>query len=265
MLNRILLSAPKLRFDKGWNTLGAVKHPKDQRNVSELVTTIEYLSHKAGLRQPIDLKNIDPKHLPLFADTLEIATTKMMNLKDINLNKKLPDGKTLLENLLDKMAKASKNRHKAMDFTYDVINNSDIVASKRFLEELSKSDVLDISKSSEKFQAARAMVPDIAESTLKPPYLFNKSLDNFMFFIKTLVSPKSKIDKVEMIKGFGDTVNKAFTKDKSIDVVKFVTSDAPQQKVAENIKVLEQLAPLWEKQNSNVDITDFVLKNTNLQ
>ena len=257
MLNKITTFIP--RFNKGFEAMGAVKRPKDTRNLGELVSTIQHFS--SGVKEMPDIKKINPRHLGLFADTLELAQRHEMMNGNINFNAKFSNGKTILEQLLQKMAAASKNNHKGLDFASDVINNTDTIVSKRFLAELSASDVLEKAETSGKFEAARALIPDIAKSTLKPPYFVNNSLDDFMLFIKILTSPNAKTDKVALLKNFADTVSKSFKTNKQIDVAKFVNSNAPLERTAENIKTLEQLAPI----EKNLDVTDFVLNNVNLK
>ena len=237
MLNKITTFIP--RFNKGFEAMGAVKRPKDTRNLGEIVSTIQHFS--SGIKEMPDIKKINPRHLGLFADTLELAQRHEMLNGNINFNAKFSNGKTILEQLLQKMAAASKNNHKGLDFASDVINNTDTIASKRFLAELSASDVLEKAETSGKFEAARALIPDIAKSTLKPPYFVT--------------------DKVALLKNFADTVSKSFKTNKQIDVAKFVNSNAPLERTAENIKTLEQLAPI----EKNLDVTDFVLNNVNLK
>ena len=109
------------------------------------------------------------------------------------------------------------------------------------------------------------MVKEIAENTLKPPYFINNSLDDFIQFIKILTSKDAKADKVKMFKSFADFVSNIFSTDKPINVPRFVESDVPPEKILDNMQTLSKMAGNIEKQNPNIDVVDFVIKNTNLK
>lgn len=263
-----MLKVPKLRFNTGWRNMGAVVSEKDTRTTKELLDTIEFLANKSDKNvQNLlpEIKKMNPKYLGLVSDTLEFANSHTMLFKKTNLNDRLPNGQTVLSMLLPKVVSASKTEHKALDFAMDVINNTDQTASERFLTELSLSNVLENPKFSEKFDSARLMVKEIAENTLKPPYFINNSLDDFIQFIKILTSKDVKADKVKMFKSFADFVSNIFSTDKPINVPRFVESDVPPEKILDNMQTLSKMAGNIEKQNPNIDVVDFVIKNTNLK
>ena len=263
-----MIKVPKLRFNSGWRGMGAVVREKDTRSTKELLNTIEYFSSKADndIKELLpEIKTMNPKYLGLVSDTLEFANSHIMLFKKTNLNDRLPNGKTVLSMLLPKIVKGAKTEHKALDFAMDVINNTDQMASERFLTELSLSNVFENPDKSRIFEAARPMVKDIAETTLRPPYFANRSLENFVSFINLLTSDKAKVDKVGFLKPFADFISETFKSNKPIVVPDFICSDAPKQKILENMNTLSKMAPVFEKQNSNVNVVDFVLKNTNLK
>lgn len=268
MLRKISSAAPKLRFNKGWNKTGTVTREKDTRTPEELLDTIEFLSSKSGkeVKQFFpEIKKMNPKYLGLVSDTLEFANSRSVILRVTNLNAKLPNGKTVLTMLLPKFLKAAETDHKALDFAMDVINNTDRSASERFLTELALSSDLENPAKSVIFDAARPMIKDVAHSTLKPPYIANNSLENFVSFIKLLTSDKAKPEKVRLFKDFSDFIDRTFKSNKRMVVPDFIFSDVPDEKILDNMKTLSKLAPEIEKQNANVDVVDFVLKNTNLK
>lgn len=268
MINKISTIIPKYRFNSGWRRMGAVAHEKDTRTTKELLNNIEYFSKYEGNPVKIllpEIKNMNPKYLGLVSDTLEMANSCAMMPGRSLLNKTLPNNKTVLEMLLPKFVKAAKNEHKALDFAAEVISNTDQKASERFLAELSLSDILDNPKKSEIFGAAIPMVKDVAESTLKPPYIANNSLETFMSFIKILTADNAKPEKVRLFKDFSDFISKTFKSKKPITVPDFVYSDVPNEKILDNMKTLAQMAPELEKQNSKIDVVNFVLNNTNLK
>ena len=93
----------------------------------------------------------------------------------------------------------------------------------------------------------------------------NNSLENFVSFIKLLTSDKAKPEKVRLFKDFSDFIDRTFKSNKRMVVPDFIFSDVPDEKILDNMKTLSKLAPEIEKQNANVDVVDFVLKNTNLK
>lgn len=267
MLGKISKITPSLRLS-GRQKSGAVHRPKDQRTHEELIDTIEYFTSSMSK----DLKNLmsrikemNPKYLGLVSDTLELSKIHSMSIRKNPLNMKLPNNKTVVEFLIPKFIKASISEHKALDFAAEVINNTDYKASQRFLSELSIANVLENPKMSEKFDAARPMIRDMAESMLKPPYLGNNSLDNFMEFIKILTAENANTDKVALLKPFSDFIHKTFKQTKPIIVSEFVKSDVPNEKIIDNMNTLAQMAENFEKSNSKIDVVNFVLKNTNLR
>ncbi len=248
--------------------MGAVSRTFDRRSTDVLMSTIEYFASSSGKNiQSLmpQIRQMNPKYLGLVCDTLELAKIKRRGFGRNLLNMKLPNNKTVLEFLLPKIICAAKSEHKALDFACDVVNNADYRASQRFLAELSISNVLENPAMSEKFETARPMISEIAETMLKPPYYGNGSLDKFMDFIKILTGSNAKPDKVKLLKQFSDFVTKIFQKTKPVNVPKFVESDVSVQKIRENMKTLALMAQNFEKNNSKIDVVDFVLKNTNLK
>lgn len=259
---------PKMRIDGDWGLVGAISRPIDKRSSKEIMDTVEFLASKIGndVAQMLpEIKKMNPKHLGLVSDTLELASMEKFGVDNECLLGAFPEGETVLHRLINKFIKASKNDHKALDFAQDIINNTDVRASKHFLLDLVSSDALEDMALSPKFDAARAMVPEIAKVTLKAPYIVNDSLRNFSIFIKSLTSKNANADKVKLLKPFAEFLEKNFKSTCQLDVIKFVNSDVPNEKILDNMKALGQMAEVIDKNGSNIDVVDFVTKNTNLR
>lgn len=259
---------PKMRINGDWEQVGAISRPIDKRSSKEILDAVEFLASKGGkdLEELLpEIKKMNPKHLGLVSDTLEIANTMTFGPANESLLSTLSNGETVLHRLINKFIKASKNDHKALDFAQDIINNTDVRASKHFLLDLVSSDALEDMALSPKFDAARAMVPEIAKVTLKPPYFINDSLRDFSIFIKSLTSKNANADKVKLLKPFAEFLEKNFKSTCQLDVIKFVNSDVPNEKILDNMKALGQMAEVIDKNGSNIDVVDFVTKNTNLR
>lgn len=264
----MLKITPKYRIAGDWNLMGAISRPLDKRSSKEIMDTVEFLASKIGndVEQMLpEIKKMNTKHLGLVSDTFEIANMATFGPVNESLLGTLSNGETVLHRLINKFIKASKNDHKALDFAQDIINNTDVRASKHFLLDLVSSDALENLASSPKFDAARSMIPEIAKVTLKPPYFINDSLENFSIFIKSLTSEKANADKVKLLKPFSGFLEKKFKSDCQLDVIKFVNSDVPNEKILDNMKSLGQMAEVIDKNGSNIDVVDFVTKNTNLR
>ena len=264
----MLKITPKYRIAGDWNLMGAISRPLDKRTTKEIIYTFQFLSSKIAnhVKQILpEIKKMNTKHLGLVSDTFEIANMATFGPVNESLLGTLSNGETVLHRLINKFIKASKTDHKALDFAQDIINNTDVRASKHFLLDLVSSDALENLASSPKFDAARSMIPEIAKVTLKPPYFINDSLENFSIFIKSLTSEKANADKVKLLKPFSEFLEKKFKSDCQLDVIKFVNSDVPNEKILDNMKSLGQMAEVIDKNGSNIDVVDFVTKNTNLR
>ena len=104
----IKLTRPLTRFD-GFQNLGAFKKTKDTRTVDELKATIELWAKASSEVKEFlpQLDKMNPKHLGLVADTIELANRKALLPNDINLKSQTSAGKTLLGVLLDIFPRAS--------------------------------------------------------------------------------------------------------------------------------------------------------------
>ena len=80
---------PVFRFNQSFQPLGAQVRPKDTRTTEELLATIDHFAQRNPAVQAFvkELKTMEPKHLGLVADTLELASREDMLMTNINMNK----------------------------------------------------------------------------------------------------------------------------------------------------------------------------------
>ena len=257
----IKLTNPITRFD-GWQSLGAVKRPVDTRTAEELKSSIElWAKSNPEVKEFLPhLKEMNPKHLGLVADTIELANKKSMLPADLNLKSMTSKGKSLLGVLLDIFPRASKQNPNAMDFAQEVINNTDSITSKYFLWQTT-GGVLENKKAAEHFKAAKPLVELFAKETLNPPNpLSFENQGNFMFLIRNVINEDADPKKVSLIKEIFEKIdNKGF-----LSVWDFVSSKAPIEKINDNLKTLGEAANLFNKNGKLLDAGEYLTQNTNL-
>lgn len=256
---------PVFRFTQDWSSIGKGLKPKDTRTQEEIISTINYFIDKSPELKKFakDIKEMDPKHLSLVSDTLELSNKIELLPTAINMKKvNHQTGKSLIETLLEVYPKASKENPGALEFAQEVINNTDSITSKYFLGNL--MGVIDDSRLSSQFNASKFLVKDIAEQTLDGPYVMDYSKQkNFMSFVEALVNPASKVEKIELLPKLLDTID-AIPGKVQVMLDDFVRSDAPTAQVVDNIKTLPQVANLFHANGKTLDVVDFATKNVNL-
>lgn len=256
---------PTYRFKSGFTNIGAQVKTEDNRSVADLRATIKALMKKHPEVQKFekDLKKMNPKHLGVVSDTLEIAGIEELIPTGINICKKNKStNKSILENLMENFPKASKENPGALNFAQEVINNTDSITSKYFLTEL--LGVICDKKTDKYFEAAKPMVKEFAEQALSGGYTADYSKQElFMSYIKTLVNPKANISKVKLMPKLFETAYD-LPIDEAIDISKFVSDNSPVERVIENLEVVKDVAKLTDAKGTRINIVDFVNNNVNL-
>lgn len=257
----IKLTEPLTRFG-GWQAMGAVKRAADTRTTEELTQTIKlWANHNPEVKTFLpSLKEMNPKHFGLVADTIELANRHSMLPKNINMLGQTSAGKSLLGVLLDIFPRASKENPNALDFAQEVINNTDTITSKYFLWQTTDG-ILENKSVAEQFKAAKPLVETFAKETLDNPnpYSFAEQ-EGFMTLVKSVIEPTADPKKISLVK---DAIN-AIDKNAMLHVESFVESKAPVEKIKDNISTVGQVSALMDKSRGLPDMTDYLTKNTNL-
>ena len=258
--------APVFRFG-GFEQLGAQVRPKDERTPAQMLATIDYFAQRNPVINKFmaDIKEMNPKHLGLVADTVELASRQEMLMTDVDMLRVSLTGKSLLEHLMSVYPKASKENPKAMEFAQEVINNTDTLASKYFLADM--NGIFGCKEAAEHLDAIKPLIKPFAESTLKGGYLgtFEKEA-NFVGLIKGILTPQAKPEKIRLIPKLVEATDAAPDKiNCKIVLNKFAMSDTPIEQVKENIEILPAILKNSENIDKEIDVVDFVNKNVNLK
>lgn len=253
-------------FTGGFEAMGAVSRKPDTRTTEELVQTIDYYIKNIPEMKEFakEIKTLNPKHMGTIADTLELSAHQEMLPTVVNLGAKTTNGVSFREAVVKDMIEASKTNPDAMDLVDAIINNTDSVTSKYALGMMS-GGVLKNKELAKQMQATAQIVPDIARETLNGGYTMDFSKqENFMNMIRTFVNLNAKPDKIKVLfKDLAPATDK-LEPNFNIYMDKFVNSSTPMGKVKENIEVLPDVVKMLGDKANDMDVVDFVTKNTNL-
>lgn len=253
-------------FTGGFEAMGAISRKPDTRTKDELVQTIDYYTQRIPEMQEFakEIKTLNPKHMGTIADTLELSTHQEMLPTAINLGAKAANGVTYRKAVVKDMIEASKTNPEAMELVDAIINNTDSTTSKYALGMMS-GGVLKNTELAKQMQATAQVVPNIAKETLNGGYTMDYSKqENFMDMIKTFVNPNAKPDKIKALFTDLAPATEKLEPEFNIYMDKFVNSTAPMEKVKENIEVLPDVVKMLGDKAKDMDVVDFVTKNTNL-
>lgn len=253
-------------FKGGFEAMGAISRKPDTRTKDELVQTIDYYTQRIPEMQEFtkEIKSLNPKHMGTIADTLELSTHQEMLPTAINLGAKASNGVTYRKAVVKDMIEASKTNPEAMELVDAIINNTDSTTSKYALGMMS-GGVLKNKELAKQMQATAQVVPNIAKETLNGGYTMDYSQqENFMDMIKTFVNPNAKPDKIKALFTDLAPATEKLEPNFNIYMDKFVNSTAPMEKVKENIEVLPDVVKMLGDKAKDMDVVDFVTKNTNL-
>lgn len=258
---------PAFRFG-GWQQMGAFTREADTRTTEQLLANIDYFAEKMPeiVQFKKELKSMEPKYLGLISDICEFASHTEMLPTNINIRKPASNGKSLLEFLMEKLPKASKENPEMLNFTQEVINNTDTTASKYFLG--SFAGVFEHSEASRHLAATRPLVKDIAQSTLSGGYTMDYSKErNFVNALSTFINPSVNPEKIEvvndalkMVEKLPDNIDLSCT----VNSTDIINSSTPLQQMRENIGTFTQIAENLSQKTKSVDLSEFITRNVNL-
>ena len=262
LFNSVVKHTPTFRFG-GFQPMGASTKPVDKRTTEQLLENIEYFaeSNPEVARLKDELKSMNPKHLGLVSDICELANKHELLNTNIDMKKLVANGKSLFAALIEKLPKASKENPEVLNFTQEVINQTDSTASKYILASI--VELFEHPEASKHLAAARPLVKDIAEQTLSGGYLMDYSKEkNFVNLIATLINSNAKPEKIALIPKLTKAADKIPGKN-AIYLDSFVKSNTPIKQVEENLKILPQAAEMFAKEGKTFNITGFVNHNVN--
>lgn len=264
-ISNALSKEPVFRFG-GWQAMGAHTKAPDTRSTEQLLANIDYFAQKNPevARFKEELKAMNPKYLGLVSDICELANKSEMLNTNINLKDPKQVGKNVFATWIEKLSKVSKENPEVLDFTQEVINQTDNTASKYFLA--TYNGILDHPEAAEHIKATKPLVKEIAQSALSGGYTMDYSKErNFINALDCFINPNSDVEKIKLmpelikiadsIPGEGNVI---------IDTLPFIESKVPMKQIKENLEVFPQVAGDLLKQGKNINMTDFLMKNVNL-
>ncbi len=249
-------------FTSGFQQMGAVKRGVDTRNYSQLQDTIDYYADKIPEVKQFakEIKTLNPKDLGTICDTLELANYHAL-LTKVEASVDKTYAKTLKETLLPQMVKASKENPAGMDLVNAVINNTDATTSKYALHVMSGGVLNDKSLANQMVATAK-VIPDIAKETLQGGYTMDLSKqESFMSFIKSMVNPDTKSDKITSL--FRDVVpvTDARPETFNIDVLGYLTSKADVEDIRARLKMLPKVLEGIGDKIKDFDLVKYLTKS----
>lgn len=255
-------------FTETFQKMGAVSRKPDTRTKEEIVQTIDYYMERMPelKRFSQEIKGLNPKHMGTIADTMELSSYRAMLPINIDMSKINSRGISYRQAVIEDMIEASKTNPEAMELADAIINNTDSTTMKYALSMMT-GGILKDNNLAKQMQATAKIVPDIAKETLKGRFNLDfAEQESFMNMIKTFVNADAKPDKINsLMKDLVAAVdNLESDANFNIYLDKYVNSNAPVEKIQENIKRLPDVVKMLGDKVRNFDIVDFVTKNTNL-
>ena len=236
---KISKEKPVYRFNETFQTMGAQVRPADTRTPGQVLATMEDLAK----RNPdiaefmTELKKMNPEHQKLAADTMELARMHEMLPTNIDMNQKNPQtGKSLLQAVLNILPKASKENPAIIDFTKEVINNTDSTTAKYFLASFPEQHL----------KASIPIVKNIAEQTLSGGYTMDFSKQkNFMDFIATLINRESRPEKIALLPKLTKVADE-IPGENMLYLDSFIRSNTPVEQVEKNFETVKDVAEMMK-------------------
>ncbi len=250
------------RFNQGFMKMGIVERTPRKNSTSEVIGSIQaYAKENPEIADfAKHLNELNPKHLGLAQDIIDLSNTKEMLPTRIDIAQKTETGKSIVGMILNRLPEISKKNPAALDLTETVFNNSDTINSKYFLCNLFSFNLENMGSISKQMNATKEIIPEIAHDTLDGGYAMDYSKNKEFFeFVKALSSEDSKPENVKMIKPIMNAINKLCKNSQPMcDINEIKTGDT--NVIKKNMEALPYLIENAEAQKIPVDISGFLTK-----
>lgn len=262
---------PVLRFADSYIHAGAHTKPADTRTTKQLLDNIEYYAQYFPEVKVFkkELKAMNPQHLGLVSDICELTRVDNYNgihidiSKNIDIRKLMSNGKSLFASLIELLPKASKENPESLHFAQEVINQTDTIASKYFLA--SCPGYFTHPQAQKHLALTRPFIKGIAEATLTGKSRFNYAdEEKFVGVIQQFVNPSVKLENLEMLSKISSVADDAPLKTCYINPTQILHSEVPIARMEENLDTFKQISNQLSKQTDEINLTDFVVNNVNL-
>lgn len=250
------------RFNQGFMKMGIVERTPRNNSTSEIIGSIQAYAKETPEIADFakHLNELNPKHLGLAQDIIDLSKTKEMLPTHIDIAPKTDNGKSIVGMILNRLPEISKKNPAALDLTETVFNNSDTINSKYFLCKLFGFNLENMGSLSKQLNATKEIIPEIAQDTLDGGYTMDYSKNKEFFeFVKALSSEDAKPENVKMIRPIMNAINKLCKNCQPIcDLNEIKTGDT--KVIKKNMEALPYLLENAEAQKIPVDISGFLTK-----
>lgn len=257
---------PNRFIQEAYIQMGNISNKPRTNSYEELVNSINaYAKENPEIAEfAKQIKDMNPKHLGLAHDIIDLSGIREMLPTNIDLNKPTNAGKSIAGYILSKLPEVSKKNPAALELTESVINNSDTQNAKYFLSNLFGFDLTKMSNLSEQMKATTELVPNIAKSTLDGMYTmdFSKN-ENFFKIIQRFCSGDTKPENLKLLKKITDISDEVSDIEAGIDIddIRLGNTDT----IKTNLEILPSLLEKAKAQGcKTLDVSGFLTKNTNL-
>lgn len=257
---------PNRFLEGGFTPVGLVKREPRVNTANELISSIK--AHAADNPEIADfakhLNEINPEHLGVAHDIIDISKIHEMLNTSINMTKPQEGGKSIMGCILGMFPEVSKKNPGALELTESVINNSDIQNAKYFLTRLFGYNLPGMGALSAHMRAAKEAVPFIAKDTLSGGYTMDFSKNNEFFnFVQHLCSSDAKPENIKLLGKIFDIIENSSKRVQhfcNLDALKM----ADTAKVNRNLDVLPQVLKNADEAGKPIDVVKFLERNVNL-
>ncbi len=250
-LKKTVTSSIKSNFKQSLNMTDSINQEKKSYQDIEIKSSImrgellRYSNFIPSVKLNLEkLKEVNPKYLPLVIKIIEIS---IKPLKGIDLE--VP-----LNILLSPFKDASYENQEALDFTWELLNQADILTSKYYLSALAAGA---ISNKNLKTQFI-ASIPFI--KYILPSMKQNNDLSEqkkFLNAISILINEKADAEKIKLLPKIKYILDNVTKEEYIIDVAKIIYSNTPVGVIKNNMNMFTK-----EKFPKNFSFSDYLIKNS---
>ncbi|MBD5401408.1 hypothetical protein HDR58_01210 [bacterium] len=258
---------PNRFTENGFMPMGAVKRTPRTNTTEELVSSIRaYAKESPEIAEfAKHLDEMNPEHLRLAQDVIDLSRTQEMLTTNINLNNKNKDGEKIIGRILRMLPEVSKKNPGAIELTESVINNSDTTNAKYFLASLFNNDLAKFGELSEHMKALKSLVPQIAEETLSGGYMMDYSKEqNFYRFVTNFCRNDANPESIGLLPKVLDIVDTICKKIK-VEINGTTIALGNPKTITENMEILPQLLKNAEAKGQDINVSEFLTNNVNLK
>lgn len=250
-LRKTVTSSIKSTFKQSLNMTDSINKEQMSYKDSEIKNSImrgELLKYSQLVPSvKFNLKNLkesNPKYLELAVKIIEISTKP---IKGIDLE--VP-----LNMLLSQFKEASYENQEALDFSWDLLTQADLLTSKYYLSALAAGAIVNKALK-DQFKAAIPFIKYII-----PSYTNNEDLSKqkeFLNALSIIINDKADAEKIKLLPRIKYILDNITKDEYVIDVAKIIYSNIPAEVIKNNINALTK-----EKLTKNFSFSDYLIKNS---